>query len=125
MSRILVSIHPHKRLRTCLKWFAVVSLALLVSINIMAFMHAGAMTHFQDVPAKTRQAETLSAWEKARVLLTGVKLPRPANKGNPMDAGMPFDTLRVSGSKDVDLPEEWNRVVADFLSRLNLLTQTH
>jgi alpha-beta hydrolase superfamily lysophospholipase len=107
------------RFRTCLKWFAILALVFFAGLNVMAFRHAWAMTHFQDVPAKTRQAETLSRCEKAGVLLAGVKLPRPVNKSTPLDAGMPFDTLRVPGSKDVGI-EVW-RIPATNSARLKVL----
>lgn len=52
-------------------------LAGFAMLNGLAYNHAHSMTHFTEQSARTRKPEDLSGWDKMRVLLRGVNLPRP------------------------------------------------
>ena len=49
----------------------VLLLAGVIGINVLAFMHAWAMTHFAASGQRTEQPEKLGRWGKAKVLVTG------------------------------------------------------
>ncbi len=51
-----------------------------VALNVMAYNHAKAMTHFATGGPRTNKPEDLSGFSKLKVLFTGIKIPRP--KGN-------------------------------------------
>lgn len=65
---------------------------------------------------RTPRPERLSAWDKARVLFTGVNLPRPANEHTPADLGLPCEVCRIAGREGVEL-EAWRvpRATSDAL----------
>ena len=50
-----------------------------VGLNISAFLHARAMTHFTAGGTRTAKPEALSIGDKFRALLLGVTIPRPEN----------------------------------------------
>jgi hypothetical protein len=58
------------------KWFrrlAYFALFIFLFINIVAAFHAYKFTHFYDKhSASTQNPEQMSAWEKTKVILTGV-----------------------------------------------------
>ncbi|UOQ55410.1 alpha/beta hydrolase [Hymenobacter cellulosivorans] len=73
-------------------------LALLgfLAVNGVAFLHAWRFTHFTDEPGThTDNPEQLSALDKAWVLLTGIKNPKPRNVGAPAFA---FSTVTIPSS---------------------------
>ena len=86
--------------------FAGLVLAGFASLNLLAYFHARAMTVFSGDGVRTPRPERLSAWDKARVLLTGVNLPRPANERTPDDLGLEYETCRIGGERDLAL-EAW------------------
>ncbi len=52
-----------------------------IAVNIIAFLHAYAFTHFnQNDTAKTQGPEALSLGAKVKILITGVSNPRPQTK---------------------------------------------
>ncbi|MCB2408264.1 alpha/beta hydrolase [Hymenobacter lucidus] len=56
----------------------------LLAVNAVAFLHAWRFTHFTDEPGlHTENPEQLSALDKAVVLLTGIKNPKPRNNAVP------------------------------------------
>ncbi len=63
-----------------------------VSLNVVAWNHVHAMTHFVAVGERTAPPEALSPWEAAWVLAMGVTIPRPRNEAVPIG---PFTTHRV------------------------------
>jgi uncharacterized protein len=83
-----------------------VLLAGFALLNAWAFRHAWAMTHFSSGGKSTIRPEEMSMFDRARVLLTGVNLPRPANDKTPADVGMPFETHRVEVPDGIEL-EAW------------------
>ena len=97
-----------------LRWFhrravrivAGVLLAGFLALNLVAFLHARAMSRFNSAGERTASPEQLSAAQKAWVLLTGVKLPKPVNARTPRDAGLEFETLTFAGAHGLTL-EAW------------------
>ncbi len=71
---------------------------LAAGANTVAFVQAWAMTHFVDGVGQTVAPERLTRLGKLRVLLTGVRVPRPADTLTPADVGLPFTGRRVAGA---------------------------
>lgn len=74
--------------------------------NLVAWLHARAMSRFVRVGERTESPEKLGALAKARVLLTGVTLPRPENRRTPKDSGLEFQTVSFPGAKGIQV-EAW------------------
>lgn len=81
-------------------------LAGFISANVVAWLHARAMSHFVRSGERTAAPERLGTLAKARVLLTGVTLPRPENRRTPKDDGQEFQIVRFPGAKGIQL-EAW------------------
>jgi hypothetical protein len=64
-------------------------LAGFVLLNVLAYRHARAMTHFVPAGSRTPKPEALSAAQKVAVLFTGVKLPHPVPSALPEHHGLP------------------------------------
>lgn len=71
-----------------------VLVCLFVALNVVA-LHARAMTHFVDEGRRTPRPEALSAWQKAWIMLAGVRIPRPRNCATPASLGLPFEAYRL------------------------------
>jgi uncharacterized protein len=62
------------------RWWLVTAALVLggfAALNLLAYQHAYAMTHFTASKSRTGEVETLTLAQKVRVLFCGVKLPRP------------------------------------------------
>lgn len=81
-------------------------LSALVSVNLIAFMQARAMTHFADGGERTRRPEQLGLIDKLAVLATGIRIPRPTNRRTPQDLHLDFATHRFSNA-DGAMLEAW------------------
>lgn len=68
------------------------------ALNFLAYLHAYSMTHFAPAVVRTRSLEELTALEKAKVLLTGVRLPKPQNTADPLTIGLAFEQHRFHGN---------------------------
>ena len=90
-----------------LKIAAILCLLSAVAINVVAFLHSRAMTHFVASGERTPPPEQLTAGQKLKVLFTGVRVPRPENQQTPRDVGLDFETVSFSGAKGVVL-EAWH-----------------
>jgi uncharacterized protein len=89
--------------RKCLRWLRarvklLTCLALLVFLllNVFAYLHAHALTHFVAADARTPPPERLSFLSKCGVLLSGVHIPRPENGTTPDRVGLSFTTHRIT-----------------------------
>src|SRR5437762_10701697 len=69
-------------------------LAVLLILNVLAYLHARSMTHFAAGGVRTHRPEMLSLRQKAKVLITGITLPRPCNLVTPDSFGLTFETHR-------------------------------
>jgi uncharacterized protein len=97
----------------------VLLLASLLGLNAISFMHAWRMCHFTDANARTPPPHKLSPLEKAKVLFTGVSLPKPVNLTDPNSVGLNFETIKFRGHDGSEL-EAW-LVRSDGASRCSLL----
>jgi dipeptidyl aminopeptidase/acylaminoacyl peptidase len=79
----------------------------LALVNIVAFNHAYAMTHFAVAGTKTSNPEALSFAEKLRVLFTGVTLPRPVNPATPESVALPYVVRTFQSTDGIEL-EAWD-----------------
>ncbi len=77
-----------------------------VLLNVMAYRHAYAMLHFTDSVTRTQKPESLSVAHKARVLFTGINIPRPSNDVSPSDMGLECETHRYQSTDGIEL-EAW------------------
>ncbi len=75
-------------------------------LNLVAWRHAHAMTHFIPIGTRTPRADRLDRWERLGVLATGVSIPRPTNHISPADAGMRHRTLVLTNQSGIQL-EAW------------------
>lgn len=78
----------------------------VVSVNVLAFMQARAMTSFTESGERTGRPERLSVLDRLSVLVSGVNIPRPANRRTPGDFSLSFATHRFSSGSGVTL-ETW------------------
>jgi alpha-beta hydrolase superfamily lysophospholipase len=67
------------------------------ALNCLACIHAYSMTHFASTVARTGRPEELTSLEKMKVLVTGVRLPRPQNTADPQSVGLAFESHRFHG----------------------------
>lgn len=76
------------------------------ALNAVAWMQAHAMTAYVDSGKRTDRPESLSLFGKAKIILTGVQLPRPENTKAPDSVGLSYETYKVSIS-DGSYLETW------------------
>ncbi len=86
-----IAAHPTLAAALCLG-------GLLVLLNFLACRHAWAMTHFIPVGGWRRRPEALTRAEKARALVLGIQLCRPALKDTPESYGLVSETHRFRGA---------------------------
>lgn len=82
-------------IKTIRKIFVPILTVLMVSVNGMALFHTYRMTHFEPVTIRTRNPERLSFLDKAAVLLTGVRIPKPENTRLPSDLGLKYSVRSI------------------------------
>lgn len=76
---------PTQRLRRR-RWLKAVVFVLamaFVAMNTVAYLHARSMTHFVTAGARTASPKELSRFNKLKVLLSGVNIPKPVNHRTP------------------------------------------
>ncbi|WP_400191797.1 alpha/beta hydrolase [Hymenobacter sp. B81] len=79
------------------------ALLLALLVNVVAFNHAWRFTHFSTEPGgHTAAPEQLSVAGKLWVLATGIRNPRPVNRGQPSFA---YQTLHIPSANG--LLESW------------------
>ena len=59
------------------------TLAVFTLLNVLAYRHAHAMMHFSTGGERTKRPEQMTFLDKARLLVTGVNLPRPVTDLTP------------------------------------------
>lgn len=96
-----------RRLRTNRRrTLAALLLLAFCLVNLWTFQHAWSMTHFSAGGEATIRPEQLSGLAKARVLLTGVNLPRPTNDSTPGDVGLAHFVRTIPSTDGIEL-EAW------------------
>jgi alpha-beta hydrolase superfamily lysophospholipase len=90
--------NPFRWCRTRRRRLALILVVVpLVLLNAVAFMHARAFTRY--APGESADGygrEPLGGWQKARLLFTGVTVPRPENRYTPADWRLPFTTHTIA-----------------------------
>jgi alpha-beta hydrolase superfamily lysophospholipase len=72
-------------------------IVLLATLNVLAYRHARAMTHFVPGARGPGQPESLSAFARARLLLGGLSLPRPSSADTPTRFGLAYEVHHLDG----------------------------
>jgi len=106
---------PSSRARAVYRWLrshrkCSAALAVLLGfflLNVWAFRHAWAMTHFSSGGKSTIRPEEMSMLGRTAVLLAGVNLPRPANDRTPGELNLQFETHRLRTADGIGL-EVWH-----------------
>lgn len=78
-------------------------ISAVVSVNILAFMQARAMTRFVEDGERTARPERLSLVERVGVILSGVNIPRPRYTITPAKYNLDFQVHRFVNSTNVTL----------------------
>jgi alpha-beta hydrolase superfamily lysophospholipase len=81
-------------------------LSAVLSVNVLAFMQARAMTNFSENGERTARPEQLSLLDRFAVILSGVNIPRPRNRRTPGDLSLAFETHRFDNADEATL-EAW------------------
>ena len=79
------------------KWLLIALALGTLVINLLAAGQAHRMLRFEEDGARTAPPEQLSRWERVRVLLTGVRMPRPRAALTPADLGLPYEEYWMTG----------------------------
>ncbi len=72
-------------------------------LNVLAYRHAYAMLHYGTAGERTHKPGALSIWQKTKVIIRGVNIPRPHTHGNPSTVGMPYRAVTISSAGAVQL----------------------
>jgi alpha-beta hydrolase superfamily lysophospholipase len=99
--RVLRWLTAHRKLTP-----ALCLLVPFVALNAIAYQHARALTHFSEQGSRTASPESLSGSQKAKVLLSGVTIPRPTNDASPEGLGLTFERHRLASTGKIEL-EAW------------------
>jgi hypothetical protein len=78
----------------------------VIGLNVMAYRHAYALTHFTKEGTRTQRPDSLSFSEKVRVLAIGPTVPRPRNRRNPLDLGLAYERHVFEGARGLPI-EAW------------------
>jgi uncharacterized protein len=76
-----------------------------LGLNVAAFVHARALTHFSAGP-RTPPPHRLTTFQKLAVLARGARLGRARNSRTPADVGLPFERHVFAGRGGLPL-EAW------------------
>lgn len=77
-----------------------------VFVNLLVYRHARAMLTFDATGGRTPRPQSLTAWQKIKVLASGVSIPRPQNTCTPRDLDLAVETVQFS-SRDGTRLEGW------------------
>jgi alpha-beta hydrolase superfamily lysophospholipase len=84
-------------------FFLIVLIGGFATLNFIARNHARAMLVFTAGGERTKKPEALSFFQKARVLLLGVNVPRPRGQATPADVGLQFQSITIPGRNGIQL----------------------
>lgn len=77
--------------------------AASITLNLLAYRHAYAMTHFTAGNSRTPEPEKLTLGQKIGVVLHGVRIPHPRTTASPLDLGAATRSLRIDCSNGIVL----------------------
>lgn len=86
------------------KKLVLVFVLLFVIVNLLAYRHARAFFFYTSGSERTPAPELLGWADKARVLMTGIRVPKPVAHALPSDAGLPYEIIRIPVDGHIDLP---------------------
>jgi uncharacterized protein len=89
-----------RRIRHWLFWFAAMLLLSFVFINVLAYRHVHAFTHYSLTAASPPKPESLTFSHKLSIAIRGVPVPRPRNTLTPMHVGLPYESLTIPHSDE-------------------------
>jgi alpha-beta hydrolase superfamily lysophospholipase len=92
MGKLMAWIASHPKLAASL-----FLLALFVVLNVLAYRHAWAMSHFIPAGGWKRKPEALTRLEKLRALVGGVTICRPQSDDRPDAFGLAYETHTFPG----------------------------
>ena len=92
-----------KKLRRWWPAVAALFLGVFAALNMLAYQHAHAMTHFAASKVRTGEVETLTTGQKLRVLFCGVSMPRPCARAATTDLGAACRSIIVDCTNGVRL----------------------
>ncbi len=72
-------------------------------LNVLAYRHAKAMLTYTQQGERTASPESLSFLQKAKTLLTGVKIPKPRNPVTPATLNLSFEVHQLRLSENISL----------------------
>jgi alpha-beta hydrolase superfamily lysophospholipase len=75
-------------------------------LNALVYAQARAMTTFLPSGTRTGRPETLTFFQKVKVVATGVRIPKPRNEGTPADRNLPYETWTIPVEPGITL-EAW------------------
>ncbi len=85
------------RFKRTLLFVALLAAVVFAGLNVMAYIQARSMMRYTSRGSRTRNPEDLSLLQKAKVIVTGVNIPRPESDATPADFGLKYDTLTIPG----------------------------
>ena len=87
--------------------FLLVLLALgFIAVNGAAYLAARSMTHYVENAGRPHFHVPMTSWDKTRLFLGTLSLPRPVNHLTPADRRLDYDTLHFPGAHGLQL-EVW------------------
>jgi pimeloyl-ACP methyl ester carboxylesterase len=92
-----------KKLKRWLVFLALAVVLGIVALNLLAYRHAYAMMHFTTGKPRTKEPEKLTLGEKAKVLLRGVRIPRPRTIASPIDLAPGTTSLLLKCTNGIKL----------------------
>jgi len=85
------------KFKRILLFILLLSIVSLAGLNVIAYMQAKSMMQYSSRGSRTRNPEDLSLLQKAKVIVTGVNIPRPMSGITPAEFGLSYDTLTIPG----------------------------
>ncbi|MBE7552244.1 MAG: alpha/beta fold hydrolase [Anaerolineales bacterium] len=78
-----------------------------ILLNLIAYRQARAMLTFTQTGKRTAAPESLSVWQKVKMLFTGINIPKPLNSSKPDSWNLTFTVHRFKVTEVVEL-EAWH-----------------
>lgn len=102
-----VVVAPKRRwFRSLWTFFLVLVFLGVIAVNGAAFLAAHAMTHYVSHADRPHFHVPMTTWEKTRLFLGTLSLPRPVNVTTPADRHLDYETLNFPGAHGLRL-EVW------------------
>jgi len=85
------------------KRLALLFALILIVLNVLAYHHARSFFVYTDGGERTPSPESLGALDKLRVLVSGIRVPKPKAHATPADFGISYESISVPGRAGVML----------------------